>query len=82
MEDSQFATLPDELLEAIVFYLPPLDTISFGATCKHANKITFEPLVWRTHCLQEYRYWESRHELKEKARQPPAQVKWRLMFNE
>ncbi|KAK0928878.1 hypothetical protein LTR91_004058 [Friedmanniomyces endolithicus] len=82
MDTSRLTRLPDELLEAIVFYLPPHDTVAFGATCRRSNKITFEPLVWRAHCLQEYRYWESRHELKEKLSRPPAQTKWRLLFNE
>ncbi|KAK4549025.1 hypothetical protein LTR36_007481 [Oleoguttula mirabilis] len=82
MDDSPFATLPDELLEAIVFHLPPAATIAFSATCKRSNKITYEPLVWRRHCVQEWRYWESRHELKEKLRLPPVQTKWRHLFNE
>ncbi|KAK0308870.1 hypothetical protein LTR01_004750 [Friedmanniomyces endolithicus] len=82
MDSSRLTCLPDELLEAIVFYLPPHDTVAFGATCRRSNKITFEPLVWRAHCVQEYRYWESRHELKEKLSRPPAQTKWRVLFNE
>ncbi|KAK5126437.1 hypothetical protein LTR85_010673 [Meristemomyces frigidus] len=82
MDDSPFATLPDELLEAIVFYLPPAATLAFSSTCKRSNKITYEPLVWRRHCMQEWRYWEPRHELKDKLRLPPVQTKWRLLFNE
>ncbi|TKA67595.1 hypothetical protein B0A55_08710 [Friedmanniomyces simplex] len=82
MDTSRLTRLPDELLEAIVFYLPPQETVAFGATCRRSNKITFEPLVWRAHCLQEYRHWEARHELKEKLTRPPAQTKWRLLFNE
>lgn len=82
MDDSPFAALPDELLEAIVHFLPPAATLAFSATCKRSNKITYEPLVWRRHCMQEWRYWEARHEIKEKLRLPPVQTKWRLLFNE
>lgn len=82
MDESPFARLPDELLEAIVFHLPPRDTIAFGATCQRSNKITYEPLIWRAHCLREYRYWEPRHDLKEKNARPPVQTKWRQLFNE
>lgn len=74
--------LPDELLEAIVIYLPPADTLCFGATCRRCNKATYEPLVWRRHCLQEWKHWESRHEIKDKIKLPPAQVKWRLLYEE
>ncbi|KAK3621939.1 hypothetical protein LTR56_014565 [Elasticomyces elasticus] len=82
MDESNFARLPDELLEAIVFFLLPEDTVAFSATSTRSNKITYEPLVWRTHCIQQYHHWESRHEIKEKLKQPPAQTKWRLLFNE
>ncbi|KAK5133060.1 hypothetical protein LTR08_008265 [Meristemomyces frigidus] len=82
MDHSPFAILPDELLEAIVFYLPPVATVAFGATCKRSNQITYEPLVWRRHCIQEWRHWDARHELKDKLRLPPVQTKWRLLFNE
>lgn len=74
--------LPDELLEAIVSYLPPSATIAFGSTCRRNNKITFEPLVWRRHCVQKWRYWEPRHELEEKLEAPPAQTKWQQLYNE
>jgi len=74
--------LPDELLEAIVIYLPPADTLCFGATCRRCNKVTYEPLVWRRHCLQGWKYWEPRHEIKEKIKLPPAQVKWRRLYEE
>lgn len=82
MDNSPLQSLPDELFEAIVFYLPPDATLAFGTTCKRSNKIAYEHLVWRRHCLQGWQYWEPRHELQEKLHQPPAQVKWRHLYNE
>lgn len=82
MDVSAFRNLPDELLEAIVFHLPPVDTLAFGATSKRHNKITYEPLVWRRHCQQGWRYWAAARNMEEKVKSPPAQVKWQYLFSE
>lgn len=82
MDESAFRNLPDELLESIVFHLLPADTVAFGATCKRNNKITYEPLVWRRHCQDGWRYWAAEHEIEEKLKSPPAQVKWRSLYSE
>ncbi|WPG97844.1 Hypothetical protein R9X50_00062500 [Acrodontium crateriforme] len=82
MDHSTLRTLPHELLEAIVIYLSPKDTIAFGATCKAANTVTYEPLVWRRHCVEGWKYWNTNHELKEKLERPPAQTKWKQLFEQ
>lgn len=81
MDDSPMRNLPDELLEAIVYNLPPQANISFGATCKRCNKITYEPLVWRRHCIETWRYWNQDHNLEEKLGRAPAQMHWRQLYN-
>ncbi|KAK4497463.1 hypothetical protein PRZ48_011914 [Zasmidium cellare] len=82
MADNRLFELPDELLEAIVSYLPPTATLSFGTTSRRANKITYEPLVWRRHCRNTWRYWEKSHVLEERLELPPTRTKWRQLFNE
>lgn len=82
MDASFLRLLPDELLEAIVFHLPAEATLAFGSTCKRGNKIAYEHLIWRNHCVHDWRYWEDRHELQEKLQRPPAQTKWRQLYNE
>ena len=82
MDESQLRLLPDELLEAIVFHLPPEATLAFGLTCRRINKIGYEHLIWRRHCVQGWRHWETKHEFQEKLRLPPAQSKWRQLYNE
>jgi F-box protein 21 len=82
MDNSPLQCLPDELLEAIAAFLPPADTIAFGSTCKLANKIAYEHLLWRAHCVQGWLYWESRHDLEEKMEQPPASTQWRRLYNQ
>lgn len=79
---SRLLSLPDELLEAIVFYLQPHDAVAFATTCKQCNKITFEPLVWRQHCIRQWKYWHDQHSWSEKLRSPPAQTRWRHLYNE
>ena len=66
MDSSRFAKLPDELLEAVIAYLDPRETVSFGRTSKRGNKLIHEPLVWKRHCMQEYDFWneQSRERLR------------------
>lgn len=80
--DPPIFQLPDELLEAIVEYLPPAATIACGYTSSCFNKITYEPLVWRRHCIKRWQFWAERHELDEKLALPPVKTKWRQLFNE
>nr|POE96907.1 isoform 2 of f-box only protein 21 [Quercus suber] len=82
MDNSPLSLLPDELLEAIVFHLPPVDTLSFGTTCRRSNQITYEPLVWRRHCLEGWRFWRSEHDLSDRLSRPPAQTKWQMLYNQ
>ncbi|EME77952.1 uncharacterized protein MYCFIDRAFT_33434 [Pseudocercospora fijiensis CIRAD86] len=75
-------SLPDELLQLIVAYLPPDETVAFGKVSKRSNKITYEPLVWRRHCIERWKYWESHHGLAERLDAPPAQTKWQQLYYE
>lgn len=74
--------LPDELLEAVVRYLGPDDTIAFGSTCKHVYTIADSPLVWSRHCIEARRYWHPKHKLEEKLQLPVAQTEWRQLFTQ
>ncbi|OQN98874.1 hypothetical protein B0A48_15220 [Cryoendolithus antarcticus] len=82
MDKSSFRNLPDELLEAIVYYLPPDATLAFGSTCRACNKITYEPLVWRRHCRHRWHYWQDKDDIDERLHAPPVQTKWRQIYNE
>ncbi|KAF2481849.1 hypothetical protein BDY17DRAFT_299822 [Neohortaea acidophila] len=78
----RLSALPDELVEAITFYLPPDATLALGLTCTTLHKIAYEHLVWRRHCIQGWQYWEAHHEIADKLLQPPAQTKWRHLYNQ
>ncbi len=82
MDECLLFRLPDELLEAIGSLLPPADTLAFGATCKRGNKIAYEHLIWRAHCILGWKYWESKHEIDEKLARPAASTHWRQLYNE
>ncbi|KAK5172978.1 uncharacterized protein LTR77_003100 [Saxophila tyrrhenica] len=82
MDNSLLHHLPDELLEAIASLLPPADTLAFGSTCRRGNKIAYEHLIWRAHCVLGWQYWEPKHELEEKLKQPPVATQWRKLYNE
>ncbi|KAH6645520.1 Hemimethylated DNA-binding protein YccV like-domain-containing protein [Truncatella angustata] len=73
--------LPEELLDAIVQYLNPSETIALGRSCKQADKAINSPLVWRRHCVETWKGWHRKHELAQKLVLPPTQTEWRDLFN-
>ncbi|GAB7361350.1 hypothetical protein MBLNU230_g1406t1 [Neophaeotheca triangularis] len=82
MDIPRILTLPDELLESIVYYLGPEETVACGLTCRQLNKITHEPLVWRRHCRQTWRFWKEGQDFEERLKRPPVQTKWQQLFNQ
>lgn len=80
MDNSHFHSLPDELLEAIVSYLPPDATLALGATSKRGHKLAYDNLVWRAHCVATWKYWEASHDFKEKLNAPAPQTQWRSLY--
>lgn len=80
MDHDYLSNLPDELLGHIVYHLSPKDTVAFGTVSKRCDKITHEALVWRRHCIEGWRYWDSLHDLPGRTLLPPAQTRWRDLF--
>ncbi|KAJ0106824.1 hypothetical protein J7T55_001348 [Diaporthe amygdali] len=82
MDDlSRLLELPDELLGAIVCYIPAAaDTAAFGLTCRRLRKVVCTSPVWRQHCITTWRHWDPQYELPAKLTQPPLQTDWRQLF--
>ncbi|KAF7541074.1 hypothetical protein G7054_g798 [Neopestalotiopsis clavispora] len=72
--------LPDELLETIIQYLGPNDTVALGRTCKHGYKVTNSVLIWRRHCMDSWKRWDNSHEFDKKLSQPPPDTDWSQLF--
>ncbi|KAF2857643.1 YccV-like-domain-containing protein [Piedraia hortae CBS 480.64] len=74
--------LPEELIDSIARYLSPEDTAAFGATCRLAHAITNQQVLWRKHCVEVWKYWNERHVLQKRLKQPLLQTEWRELFLE
>ncbi|KAI1840305.1 hypothetical protein JX266_013482 [Neoarthrinium moseri] len=74
--------LPDELLEGIVQYLGPHDTYTFACSCRRMNKVTSSSLIWRRHCLETWRHWDTKRDLAALIAQPPTETQWRQLYSE
>ena len=74
-------TLPDEILLAIVLNLDEPESLqSLQLTSKKLKAVTDETVIWRKQCRNAYKYWHPRHRIQEKFSAPPAQVRWKLLF--
>lgn len=75
-------SLPDELLEAVVQYSGPSETIALGACCRRTRSVASSPLLWRRHCVETWRSWHPRHDLAGRLTLPPATAGWQRLYNE
>lgn len=53
-------TLPDEVIQSILSYLPPLTTLALQQTCRRFANVANEPLLWKKYCQQSFRWWDKR----------------------
>ncbi|KKY16325.1 putative f-box domain-containing protein [Diplodia seriata] len=72
--------LPDEILTHILSYLNPYDLNAIQLSTKRLHSLSQEPLLWRHLCRVHFRFWNPKHHLAVKLRQPIADVQWRRLF--
>lgn len=73
--------LPDEVIQAVVSYIPPLATIALNQTCRRLANITSEPLLWKSFCLTSFKWWDKRHSLPSKLKDPSF-IGWQTLFRD
>src|ERR1700733_9759412 len=71
--------LPDEVIETILGYVPAPAAISLSATCRRYHNIANEPLLWKTYCQNNFRYWSASHKRKEKLRDAACDD-WKALY--
>ena len=74
------STLPTEIIQQILFYLPPSSFFALSATSKTLHASTSTPLLWRHYCRTCYIYWDPRHRLALDLVKPVEDVDWRERF--
>lgn len=79
-ENITLYSLPDEILESIFTYLPPVTLAAASATSKRLNKIANEPLLWRYHCQHTWKYWKDVDKLRAQLAGPAGETQWKEKF--
>ena len=78
---SSLETLPDELVQHLLHYVPPEDILrNFSPLSKRLHRVAQEPLLWRYYCRTTFKYWNADHRLQEKLGHPVHNVDWKGLF--
>jgi F-box protein 21 len=73
--------LPDEILQQILFHLSPQDTLlKVQRVSKRWSRLSCEPLLWRHHCRVQFKYWDSKHRIRQKFVGSVGDVDWKMLF--
>jgi F-box protein 21 len=73
--------LPDEVLDQVLHYLSPKQTIlSIQRASKRFARLSEEPLLWRYYCRTEFKYWDAKHRIKQKLDGDVGDVEWKKLY--
>jgi hypothetical protein len=75
-----FDDLPDEVLQDIVFCLPPADIFSLQLTSSRLYRLSNAPLLWRHFCHTQYKFWDQKHRIREKFAGAALSVNWKELY--
>lgn len=79
MPATTLTSLPDEVIQSILVYLPPTSTVSVQLTCRRLQNVASEPLIWKDYCRRTFRWWDRRHSLASKLADPSFTA-WKQLF--
>jgi F-box protein 21 len=79
-QKAAFGDLPAEIVQSILFYLPPENLCDVRATSKELQAIADSPLLWRYHCRTQYRFWDPVHNIARKLASPVSSTRWNELF--
>jgi F-box protein 21 len=72
--------LPDEILNSILCLSSPQTCAAVEQTHPRFRNVTNEPLLWRYYCQSHYKYWDRRHEIRQKLTRPVKTIEWKTLF--
>lgn len=73
-------TLPTEIVQSILLYLPPEDTVNLNLTSQKLRTLTDEPLIWRHLCRTTFTHWNATHDIAARFAGPIEDVDWKALF--
>lgn len=78
---ASMGTLPDEILQLVLFHLTPQDTLlNVQRVSKRFHRLGNGSLLWRYHCQTEFRYWDAKHRIRQKLRGSVGDVDWKMLY--
>src|SRR5450432_1363338 len=75
-----FDILPDEIIQQVLFYLPPEDTLIVQDASRRLNRLANEPLLWRYYCRTLFKYWDSKHRIRQKLAGNVSDIDWKKIY--
>jgi hypothetical protein len=76
---SSLTSLPNEVIQVILSYLPPFSNIALQKTCRQFADVANEPLLWKKYARQTYKWWDPRHAFQAKLADTSF-IGWKSLF--
>lgn len=73
--------LPNEIIYQILLCLPPTSVPKVQQVSRQFNDLS-QPILWRSHCRTQFKFWKPDHEIHEKFSGAVARVDWKKIFLE
>jgi F-box protein 21 len=73
-------TLPDEIVQHVLFSALPQDALAFRLVSKRMNSLASEPLLWKHHCVTSFKYWAPEHQIRRKLLANVTDIDWKRIF--
>ena len=73
--------LPNEVLQQILFHLPPVSVAALMQVCRKFNDLV-HPLLWRYHCRTQFSFWNPERNMEQKFADDVSKVEWKTIYAE
>ncbi|KAI9717423.1 MAG: hypothetical protein M1812_004775 [Candelaria pacifica] len=74
------SALPDELVQHILYYVPPSSAAALERASKRFRDVSNEPLLWRYYCRVHFGYWDAEHDIWQKFASPVSSADWKQLY--
>jgi F-box protein 21 len=76
-----WSNLSEELQQHVLWYVSPADLLSsVQRVSKHLRRLASEPLLWRHLCREHFKYWDSKHRIRQKLSGNVGDVDWKALY--
>lgn len=77
---TSLADLPNEIIQQILFYIPPSSAPAIQRVSRRFNSL-IQPILWRYHCRTQFKHWDQKHNIQAKFADEVAKVDWKNVFS-